>query len=170
MANRGYFIDPNLVLEIDGEKLSRPNKNYVDIDRGHFDYVVEAMEEVVVSGSARRAYMKELEICGKTSTVQNPHGYDHSGFIGFAPKNEPKIAIAAYIENSGWGGRSAASIASLAAEKYIFFLDSFFCFNLTRFSKMFISVLLLLTFVSLFSKYLEINLSFTFEVMFFIFN
>ena len=120
MANRGYFIDPNLVLEIDGEKLSRPNKNYVDIDRDHFDYVVDAMEEVVVSGSARRAYMKELEICGKTSTVQNPHGYDHSGFIGFAPKNEPKIAIAAYIENSGWGGRSAASIASLAAEKYIF--------------------------------------------------
>ncbi len=120
MANRGYFIDPNLVLEIDGEKLSRPKKNYVDIDRNHFDYVVDAMEEVVFSGSARRAYMKELEICGKTSTVQNPHGYDHSGFIGFAPKNEPKIAIAAYIENSGWGGRSAASIASLAAEKYIF--------------------------------------------------
>ena len=120
MANRGYFIDPNLVLEIDGEKLSRPKKNYVDIDRNHFDYVVDAMEEVVFSGSARRAYMKELEICGKTSTVQNPHGYDHSGFIGFAPKNEPKIAVAAYIENSGWGGRSAASIASLAAEKYIF--------------------------------------------------
>ena len=120
MANRGYFIDPNLVLEIDGEKLSSPKKNYVDIDRNHFDYVVDAMEEVVFSGSARRAYMKELEICGKTSTVQNPHGYDHSGFIGFAPKNEPKIAIAAYIENSGWGGRSAASIASLAAEKYIF--------------------------------------------------
>ena len=120
MANRGYFIDPNLVLEIDGEKLLKPKKNYVDIDRNHFDYVVDAMDEVVVSGSARRAYMKELEICGKTSTVQNPHGYDHSGFIGFAPKNEPKIAIAAYIENSGWGGRSAASIASLAAEKYIF--------------------------------------------------
>ena len=77
------------------------------------------MEEVVVSGSARRAYMKELEICGKTSTVQNPHGYDHSGFIGFAPKNNPKIAIAAYIENSGWGGRAAASIASLTTEKYI---------------------------------------------------
>ena len=78
------------------------------------------MEEVVISGSARRAYLKELEICGKTSTVQNPHGYDHSGFIGFAPKNNPKIAIAAYIENSGWGGRSAASIASLSAEKYIY--------------------------------------------------
>ena len=71
--------------------MSRPNKNYVDIDRDHFDYVVDAMEEVVVSGSARRAYMKELEICGKTSTVQNPHGYDHSGFIGFAPKNEPEL-------------------------------------------------------------------------------
>ena len=120
MANRGHYIYPNLVLEVDGEKVSNSQINYVDIDKDHFDYVVEAMEEVVISGSARRAYMKELEICGKTSTVQNPHGYDHSGFIGFAPKNNPKIAIAAYIENSGWGGRSAASIASLAAEKYIF--------------------------------------------------
>jgi len=64
--------------------------------------------------------MPGLDICGKTSTVQNPHGYDHSGFIGFAPKEEPKIAIAAYIENSGWGGRAAASISSLVAEKYIF--------------------------------------------------
>ncbi|MEL0008473.1 MAG: penicillin-binding transpeptidase domain-containing protein [Flammeovirgaceae bacterium] len=120
MANRGYYIDPNLVLEIDGKKVPTSKINYIDIDKDHFDYVVDAMEEVVISGSARRAYMKELEICGKTSTVQNPHGYDHSGFIGFAPKNNPKIAIAAYIENSGWGGRSAASIASLAAEKYIF--------------------------------------------------
>ena len=120
MANRGYYIDPNLVLEVDGEKVSKSKVNYIDINKDHFDYVVEAMEEVVVSGSARRAYLKELEICGKTSTVQNPHGYDHSGFIGFAPKNNPKIAIAAYIENSGWGGRSAASIASLSAEKYIY--------------------------------------------------
>ena len=120
MANRGYYIDPNLVLEIDGEKKANYKLNYVDIDYDHFNYVVDAMEEVVISGSARRAYMKELEICGKTSTVQNPHGYDHSGFIGFAPKNNPKIAIAAYIENSGWGGRAAASIASLTAEKYLF--------------------------------------------------
>lgn len=120
MANRGYYNDPNLVLEVDGKKVPKSKVNYIDIDKDHFDYVVDAMEEVVISGSARRAYMKELEICGKTSTVQNPHGYDHSGFIGFAPKNNPKIAIAAYIENSGWGGRSAASIASLAAEKYIF--------------------------------------------------
>ena len=119
MANRGYYIDPNLILEIDGEKISPKKLNRVGIDNEHFNYVVDAMEEVVVSGSARRAYMKELEICGKTSTVQNPHGYDHSGFIGFAPKNNPKIAIAAYIENSGWGGRAAASIASLTAEKYI---------------------------------------------------
>ena len=64
--------------------------------------------------------MKDLELCGKTSTVQNPHGYDHSGFIGFAPKKNPKIAIAAYIENAGQGGRAAASISSLTAEKYIF--------------------------------------------------
>ena len=77
------------------------------------------MEEVVSSGSARRAYTKNIKIWGKTSTVENPHGHDHSGFIGFAPKNEPKIAIAAYIENAGWGGRAAASISSLAIEFYL---------------------------------------------------
>ena len=61
---------------------------------------------------------KGLELCGKTSTVENPFGYDHSGFIGFAPRLT-QIAIAAYIENSGWGGRAAASISSLVVEKYI---------------------------------------------------
>ena len=77
------------------------------------------MEEVVSLGSGRRAFMDYLTLCGKTSTVQNPHGYDHSGFIGFAPKEKPVIAISAYIENSGQGGRAAASIASLATEYYI---------------------------------------------------
>ena len=63
--------------------------------------------------------LKRFRAMGKTSTVENPFGYDHSGFIGFAPKVNPKIAIAAYIENSGWGGRAAASISSLVVEKYI---------------------------------------------------
>ena len=95
-------------------------KHILEIEKKHFDYVVDAMENVVTSGSGRRGYMKELMLCGKTSTVENPHGYDHSGFIGFAPKINPKIAIAAYIENAGWGGRAAASISSLASEYYIF--------------------------------------------------
>ena len=120
MANRGFYYNPNLILEINGKPFVKTPIKKLNISSDHFDYVADAMEEVVKSGSARRAYMPGLDICGKTSTVQNPHGYDHSGFIGFAPKEEPKIAIAAYIENSGWGGRAAASISSLVAEKYIF--------------------------------------------------
>tara|TARA_B100000959_G_C14945171_1_gene609539 strand:- start:121 stop:1929 length:1809 start_codon:yes stop_codon:yes gene_type:complete len=120
MANRGFYYNPNLILEINGKPSVKTPIKKLNISSDHFDYIVDAMEEVVKSGSARRAYMPGLDICGKTSTVQNPHGYDHSGFIGFAPKEEPKIAIAAYIENSGWGGRAAASISSLVAEKYIF--------------------------------------------------
>ena len=120
IANRGYYYNPNIVTHINGKKTSNNQRKYLDIDKTHFDYVVDAMENVVMNGSARRGYMKELMLCGKTSTVQNPHGYDHSGFIGFAPKNNPKIAIAAYIENAGWGGRAAASISSLASEYYIY--------------------------------------------------
>jgi penicillin-binding protein 2 len=120
MANRGYYYNPKLVLEVNGNKSLENSKINLNISSDHFEYVVDAMEEVVKLGSARRAYMLDLDICGKTSTVENPHGYDHSGFIGFAPKKNPKIAIASYIENSGWGGRAAASISSLVAEKYIY--------------------------------------------------
>jgi penicillin-binding protein 2 len=70
-------------------------------------------------GTASRAIMKDLVIAGKTGTAQNPHGEDHSVFIAFAPLEDPKIAIAVYIENAGWGGRAAASTASLMIEKYI---------------------------------------------------
>ena len=120
LANRGYFYNPTIVTHINDSKIENKKKNILKIDKTHFNYVVDAMENVVTSGSGRRGYMKELMLCGKTSTVQNPHGYDHSGFIGFAPKNNPKIAIAAYIENAGWGARAAASISSLASEYYIF--------------------------------------------------
>ncbi len=70
-------------------------------------------------GTAARAIMKDLVIAGKTGTAQNPHGEDHSVFIAFAPKDNPKIAIAVYVENAGWGGRAAASTASLMIEKYL---------------------------------------------------
>ena len=70
-------------------------------------------------GTARVAQVEGLEICGKTGTAQNPHGKDNSVFICFAPKNNPKIAVAAYIENAGFGGTWAAPIASLLIEKYL---------------------------------------------------
>ena len=123
IANRGTYITPHIIkfIQKDSLNFSKTIKesNNTFIKKKYYDYIIDAMEEVVNSGSARRAYTKNIKICGKTSTVENPHGYDHSGFIGFAPKNKPKIAIAAYIENAGWGGRAAASISSLAIEFYL---------------------------------------------------
>ena len=123
IANRGNYITPHIIKSVQKDsinflELKRESKETL-IKKEYYDYIIDAMEEVVSSGSARRAYTKNIKICGKTSTVENPHGHDHSGFIGFAPKNEPKIAIAAYIENAGWGGRAAASISSLAIEFYL---------------------------------------------------
>ena len=79
------------------------------------------MEKVYTSnhGTAKNARVKNIEICGKTGTAENPHGEDHSIFIAFAPKNNPQIAIAVYVENGGWGSTWAAPIASLMIEKYL---------------------------------------------------
>ena len=119
IANKGFFYPPKIVSKIDEINVPLGDKIYTAIDTNHYNLVIDAMEEVVSLGSGRRAFMNYLTLCGKTSTVQNPHGYDHSGFIGFAPKEKPVISISAYIENSGQGGRAAASIASLATEYYI---------------------------------------------------
>ncbi len=94
-------------------------KNYTTVDSSHFQLVQEAMVDVVRAGTARRAYHKDIVICGKTGTAQNPHGKDHSVFIAFAPKDDPKIAIAVYVENAGYGGTWAAPIASLMIEKHL---------------------------------------------------
>jgi len=77
------------------------------------------MERAVMGGTARIAYLPDIAICGKTGTAENPHGEDHSIFFSFAPKEDPQIAIAVYVENAGFGGTYAAQIASLMIEKYI---------------------------------------------------
>ena len=122
LANKGYFYTPHIIKSIGDEGEPDPKyvvKNEVGIDSVHFNAVINGMEEVVRSGSGRRAFMPNIAVCGKTSTVENPHGEDHSGFMGFAPKDDPQIAIAVYVENAGWGGRAAASISSLVMEKYL---------------------------------------------------
>ena len=82
--------------------------------------VIEGMDQVVQTGTARwYAKMDSIRICGKTGTVQNPHGEDHSVFIAFAPKENPQIAIAVVVENSGFGSVWAAPVASLMIEKYL---------------------------------------------------
>ena len=121
-ANKGYYYTPHLIKAIDGDPKKIPakfqQKISVGIDARHFDLIQDAMVEAIY-GTASRAVMTDLVIAGKTGTAQNPHGEDHSVFIAFAPKDNPTIAIAVYVENAGWGGRAAASTASLMIEKYI---------------------------------------------------
>ena len=70
-------------------------------------------------GTGKMARLKDIMVCGKTGTVQNPHGEDHSVFFAFAPMKNPKIAIAVFVENAGWGGTWAAPISALMIEKYL---------------------------------------------------
>ncbi len=119
VANKGYCHTPHLVKSITGDDDIDQLKvrNESGIDAKHFDIVHEAMIKAV-SGTAARAVMKDIVMAGKTGTAENP-GIDHSVFIAFAPAEDPKIAIAVYVENAGWGGRAAASTASLMIEKYL---------------------------------------------------
>ena len=124
MANRGYYVTPHLVRAI-GEDQRPPEMDLSPrvppIDRKHFDPVVEGMYGAVhlPGGTARRAYIDSIVVCGKTGTSQNPHGKDHAVFIGFAPKDNPQIAVSVFLENSGFGGIWAAPTASLLIEKYL---------------------------------------------------
>lgn len=121
-ANKGYYYTPHLIKAIDGDN-TRINEDYrtkkeVGVDAHHFDLIQDAMVQAIY-GTAARAAIPDITLAGKTGTAQNPQGEDHSVFIAFAPKEDPKIAIAVYVENAGWGGRAAASTASLMIEKYI---------------------------------------------------
>lgn len=122
IANRGYYITPHIIKEI-GEngkpKEKYQEKHYVGIDTANFTPVIDALENVVLSGTGFRAQVPGIRVCGKTGTSQNPHGEDHSVFIAFAPKDDPKIAISVYVQNAGQGARAAASIAGLMMERYL---------------------------------------------------
>jgi len=123
LANRGWFYTPHVIKEIDGRPITDSTyteKHYTGIDIEHHEQVVEGMFRVVESGTGRGVrFSKEIEVCGKTGTAQNPHGKDHSIFIAFAPKDDPKIAVAVYVENVGYGSTWAAPINSLVMEKYL---------------------------------------------------
>lgn len=123
IANRGHWYTPHLVKQVEegNDKISRPlriQRHNIDIDRRHFETVVEGMRQTVTSGTARRAEVPGLDICGKTGTVQNSYR-DHSVFTAFAPQHDPKIAILVFVEHGGYGGSIAAPIASLMIEKYL---------------------------------------------------
>ncbi len=120
IANRGYFITPHVVKSIQDyniDTLYAYNRR-VDIDSVNYEYVVEGMRLSVVNGTCRAANTSDYEVCGKTGTAQN-RGKDHSAFIGFAPKDNPKIAIAVYVENGGFGATFGVPIGALMMEQYI---------------------------------------------------
>lgn len=136
IANRGYYYVPHFVKNIEKSD-TIPNKfitkHHVGIDKEHFETVIGGMYGVVYEpgGTARRARIhKDILVCGKTGTAQNPHGEDHSVFIAFAPRENPQIAIAVYVENAGGGGTWAAPIASLMIEQYL--TDSIAVTNLRK--------------------------------------
>jgi penicillin-binding protein 2 len=125
IANRGYFYTPHIVKKVgEGETLSQRfiTKHQISIDTANFETIISGMEGAVngaPGATARVAAISGIIVCGKTGTAQNPHGDDHSVFIAFAPKDNPKIAIAVYVENAGFGSTYAAPVASLMIEKYI---------------------------------------------------
>lgn len=126
IANRGFYYIPHLVKDSPDTTIDSrfKERQYTMVNTEYFKDVIDGMYLAVNAppgsgGTAARARVDGLEICGKTGTAQNPHGKDHAVFICFAPKENPKIAVAAYIENAGFGGTWAAPIASLLVEKYI---------------------------------------------------
>jgi len=120
IANRGYYIIPHVVKDVQGEPLDTTytSKHYTMVSAKNYGYVVEGMRRAVVSGTCRVANNPWYEVCGKTGTAQN-RGYDHSVFMGFAPKDKPQIAVAVYVENGGWGADYGVPLGALIMEKYI---------------------------------------------------
>ena len=126
IANKGYYIIPHLIRNAPDSlrRAKYTEKHWVGIDQQHFDPVIEGMYLAVnappgAGGTSRRAYIDDIVVCGKTGTAQNPHGRDNSVFMCFAPRENPKIAVCVYLENSGAGGTWAAPVASLIVEKYL---------------------------------------------------
>jgi penicillin-binding protein 2 len=122
IANRGYYYTPHIVKSIGVNHTINQRfitKHQINIDSANFEEIILGMEAAVNSGTATVAALNDIIVCGKTGTAQNPHGKDHSVFVAFAPRDNPKIAIAVYVENAGFGATYAAPIASLMIEKYL---------------------------------------------------
>lgn len=121
IANRGWYYTPHVVKSVQDTVLKDEyrTKHTPSIDRRYFETVAEGMRMAVTGGTCRMANLKNVEVCGKTGTAQNPHGRDHSVFMGFAPYHDPKIAICVYVENAGFGATYGVPIGSLVMEKYL---------------------------------------------------
>lgn len=121
VANRGYYVKPHIVKEIADTVIAEEYrvKHVSRIRSEYFEEIAEGMRMAVVGGTCRNAQFPGYEVCGKTGTAQNPHGKDHSSFMGFAPMTDPKIAICVYVENGGWGATYGVPIGGLMMEMYL---------------------------------------------------
>ncbi len=120
IANRGHFITPHVVKEVEGAELDSLYRfpRRTDVDQKYYEVVVKGMRQAVLGGTCRGANIPGIEVCGKTGTAEN-RGHDHSVFMGFAPMDQPKIAIAVYVENGGFGAVYGVPIGALMIEQYL---------------------------------------------------
>ena len=121
IANRGYYITPHVVRQIRDVGILEQYtvKHHTMVNPQYYNEVATGMRMAVTGGTCRGANLPGLEVCGKTGTVQNPHGRDHSVFMGFAPKDDPKIAICVYVENAGFGAQVAVPLGAMVLERYL---------------------------------------------------
>lgn len=124
VANRGFYYRPHIIKGIGSENITKKEfteKVHVGVDEKHFEPVIEGMSRTVnqPGGTGYMVRIPGIEMCGKTGTVQNPHGENHAVFFAFAPRENPKIAVAVFVENAGYGGTWAGPIASMMVEKYL---------------------------------------------------
>ncbi len=120
IANRGYYYVPHVVRKVQGEPLDTlfTRKHISKASKQDYEYIVAGMRSAVERGTCRSANRSDYAVCGKTGTAQN-RGHDHSVFMGFAPMEQPKIAVAVYVENGGWGADYGVPLGSLIMEQYI---------------------------------------------------
>jgi penicillin-binding protein 2 len=120
IANRGYYLVPHVVKNVQGQPLDTlyTRKHYTKASKEAYDYVVQGMRSSVLGGTCKELGKYDFNACGKTGTAQN-RGHDHSVFMGFAPMENPKIAVAVYVENGGWGATYGVPIGGLIMEKYL---------------------------------------------------
>lgn len=121
IANRGYYITPHVVKQIRDVGIPKEftEQHHTKVNSLYYNDIVGGMRMAVLGGTCKGANLPGLEVCGKTGTVQNPHGRDHSVFMGFAPKDDPKIAICVYVENAGFGAQVAVPLGAMMLERYL---------------------------------------------------
>lgn len=120
IANRGHYITPHIVKGIEGSPLDSlyTTPKHTMVESRHYETVIQGMREAVLNGTCVSANLPDIEVCGKTGTAQNK-GKDHSAFMGFAPMSDPKIAVAVYVENGGFGAVFGVPIGALIMEQYL---------------------------------------------------